>query len=124
VSRTSSVLACARLVRLALPAALLGGCGMTRALEGGPPVVRIETAGGTELGVNTDLGVLFMGRTRSAGHCKVTVFFGGTPVVENSTIETIHGGLCQARLQIQSPAAPKRTRISAPTSTGCRWMTR
>jgi hypothetical protein len=46
-----------------------------------------------------------MGRTRSAGHAKETVYFGATPVVENSTMETIGGGLCHARLQIQSPSA-------------------
>lgn len=90
----------------ALLLACLSACGIQRPEDGGPPVVAIETPGGTELGVNTDLGILFAGRTSQAGPCKLTVFFGATPVVENGEIQELRGGLYQTRTVARTASAP------------------
>lgn len=94
-------------VRLALLVVVpLLACGIQRPEDGGPPVVAIETPGGMELGVNTDLGILFAGRTSQAGPCKLTVFFGATPVVENGEISELRGGLCHTRTIARTASAP------------------
>jgi hypothetical protein len=79
---------------------------MTRPDNGGPPVVLVETPGGHELGVSTENGVLFLGRTSRGGPCKVTVFFGRTAVIENGTVTPIPGGFCRTNLAIHAPFVP------------------
>lgn len=50
------------------------------------PVMRIETRGGSELGVGTDEGILFLGRTAQAGPCRIHYWLGPTPLVEDGVI--------------------------------------
>lgn len=44
------------------------------------PVALVETTGGLELAATTEFGVLLLGRTATAGPCRVHYFLGPTPV--------------------------------------------
>lgn len=83
---------------------LLSGCRGTRALV--DPIVEVRTAGGTELGVSTDYGVVFLGRTAQAGPVEITAWFGDGPSIEDSTIEPIDDGVYTAEVEIELPSVP------------------
>jgi len=83
---------------------LLSGCRGTRALV--DPIVEVRTAGGTELGVSTDYGVVFLGRTAQAGPVEITAWFGDGPSIEDSTIEPIEDGIYTAEVEIELPSVP------------------
>lgn len=83
---------------------LLGACRGTR--NAVDPVVEILTSGGRELGVTTDYGIVFLGRTAQAGEIEVTAWYGDGPSIEPSTIEPIQGGLYTAETEILLPAVP------------------
>ncbi len=97
-------------MRLPLHAALallllaLASCRGTRSLV--DPVVEVRTAGGTELGVSTDYGVVFLGRTSQAGPVEITAWFGDGPSIEDSTIEPIEDGIFTAEVEIELPSVP------------------
>ncbi|MCB9915351.1 MAG: hypothetical protein H6828_09400 [Planctomycetes bacterium] len=84
--------------------ALLTSCYGTRNLV--DPVVQIDTVGGRELGVTTDYGVVFLGRTARAGEVEVTAWFGDGPSVEPSVIEPVGGTIYTAETEIALPAVP------------------
>ena len=86
---------------LTLLLALCAACTGTRRLV--DPVLVIETEEGRELGVSTDYGIVFLGRTAQAGRIDVTVWFGDGPSVEAATIEPIGGGLYTAETEIRLP---------------------
>jgi len=93
------------LLLLALPLPLLASaCRGTRNLV--DPVVQIHTAGGNELGVTTDYGIVFLGRTAEAGEIEITAWFGDGPSIEPSSIEPIGGGLYTAETEILLPSVP------------------
>ena len=95
------------LLVLALSFPLLGSsCSGTRNLV--DPVVQIHTPGGNELGVTTDYGIVFLGRTASAGDIEITAWFGDGPSIEPSSVEPIGGG-----------STPPRRRSSCPRSRSC-----
>lgn len=83
---------------------LAAGCTGTR--NEVDPIVQIMTTGGTELGVTTDYGIVFLGRTAQAGEIEVTAWFGDGPSIEDSTIEPIEGGLFTAETEILLPQVP------------------
>jgi hypothetical protein len=83
---------------------LLGACRGTR--HAVDPVVEILTSGGRELGVTTDYGIVFLGRTAQAGEIEITAWYGDGPSVEPSTIEPLNGGLFTAETEILLPAVP------------------
>ncbi len=70
------------------------------------PVVQIRTPGGEELGVTTDYGIVFLGRTVRAGDIEITAWFGDGPSIEGSTVEPIGGGIYTAETEIVLPAVP------------------
>jgi len=83
-----------------LPA--LHGCGnTTRNLQ--DPTIEIRTSGGTELGVSTDYGLLFLGRTARSGEIEITAWFGNGPSIEPSVVEPLGGGLYTAQTEIRLP---------------------
>jgi hypothetical protein len=92
----------------ALPCAaalfLAASCVGTHKLQ--DPTVVIQTGGGTELGVSTDYGVVFLGRSGSSGSVEVTAWFGDGPSIEPSVIEPIGGGLFTAETEIRLPSVP------------------
>lgn len=102
--RLQAHLPTARLLLVAVLLPLLGSCYGTRNLI--DPVVQIETAGGRELGVTTDYGIVFLGRTARAGEVEVTAWFGDGPSIEPSTIEPIGGTIYTAETEILLPAVP------------------
>jgi hypothetical protein len=80
---------------------LLGGCTGVRTLA--DPTVVIETSGGRELGVSTEYGIAFLGRTAQAGSVEVTAWFGDGPQTESSAVEPIGGGIFTAETEIRLP---------------------
>ena len=83
---------------------LLASCAGTRTLA--DPTLLIQTEGGRELGVSTEYGVVFLGRTASAGDVDMTVWFGDGPSIEKSAIEPLGGDLFTAETEIRLPSVP------------------
>ena len=79
--------------------AALASCSGTRKII--DPVVRIRTAGGSELGVSTEHGVVFLGTTAERGEVEVEAYFGDGPSIESSVIEPVGGGLFTAEMDIK-----------------------
>ncbi len=88
---------------LALALALTA-CTGTRKLT--DPVVGIMTDRGMELGVSTEFGVVFLGKTADRGPVIVEAFFGDGPSMEQSVIEPVGGGLYTADMEIRLPHVP------------------
>ena len=84
-------------------AALLAGCKASRKLA--DPILVIETDGGRELGVSTEFGVVFLGRTARSGPVIISATFGDGPGIESSVIEPLGGGLYTAETEIRLPVA-------------------
>lgn len=70
------------------------------------PTVTIETNGGAELGVSTDYGIVFLGRTARSGPARVTAWFGDGPNIEKTVIEPVGGGIFTAETEIRLPRIP------------------
>jgi hypothetical protein len=83
---------------------LFASCVGTRTLA--DPTLVIRTDNGTELGVSTDYGVIFLGRTASSGMIDMTVWFGDGPSIEKSAIEPLGGALFTAETEIRLPNVP------------------
>jgi hypothetical protein len=74
--------------------------------KGVDPTLRILGEGGTELGVSTQYGVLFLGRYTSAGPVEVEAVFGDGPSIEYTVIDPVGGGLYTATTNIRLPSVP------------------
>jgi hypothetical protein len=70
------------------------------------PVVVIRTPGGTELGVTTDEGVFFLGRTAQEGPAKVLYWLGDSPLVESGEVRRRGGSIYEVLLDVDLPAVP------------------
>jgi hypothetical protein len=68
------------------------------------PTVVIRGPGGSELGVSTDYGLVFLGRTAQAGPIEVTSWFGDGPSIESTVVEPVGGGLYTAETEIRLPS--------------------
>ncbi|MSR60974.1 MAG: hypothetical protein EXS08_00810 [Planctomycetes bacterium] len=68
------------------------------------PVVIVHGAGGDELGVSTDYGVLFLGRTAQSGRVEFTAWFGDGPAREEGVIEAFGGGVYATEAEILLPS--------------------
>lgn len=84
--------------------ALVSSCVGTRNLQ--DPVVVIETRGGTEMGVSTNYGIVFLGATARSGPIEVTAWFGDGPSIESTVIEPVGGGIYTAETEIRIPSVP------------------
>lgn len=82
-------------------AALATSCVGSRTLT--DPTLEMRTPHGSELGVSTDYGVVFLGRTAQSGSVEITAWFGDGPSIESSVIEPIGGGLYTAETEIRLP---------------------
>ena len=93
---------------LALGAALLSvlgaSCAGTHRLA--DPTLRMNTTGGSELGVSTEYGVVFLGSTAQAGDVQVMAWYGDGPSIEDAVIEPIGGRLYTAETEIRLPSVP------------------
>jgi hypothetical protein len=86
----------------AIVAALATSCIGTRTLA--DPTLQIRTDRGSELGVSTDYGVVFLGRTAQAGPIEITAVYGDGSNIESSVIEPLGGGLFTAETEIRLPS--------------------
>lgn len=85
----------------AVLALLATSCTVTRNYA--DATVTLHTSGGTELGVSTPGGVVFLGNTARSGEVDMTVWFGDGPSIEASIIEPIGNGLYLAQGEIRFP---------------------
>jgi len=82
------------------------------------PVLEVRGAdGASELGVSTDFGVVFLGRTARSGPVEVTAWFGDGPSIEFSVVEPLGGGLFTAEPQIRLPRVPMSFTTPTPGQT-------
>lgn len=93
-------------------------CTGTRLLSN--PTVQLQTEGGQELGVSTEYGVVFLGRTARSGDVEVTAWFGDGPSIEPSVIEPVGGGLYTAEMEIRLPDV--RLRFEEPMPGDRLWV--
>ena len=77
-------------------------------------MVRIQTAGGTELGVSTTDGILFLGTTARRGRAHVLLFYGDIPYEETGRIRPAGGGLYRLELEVRHQGVPIAVRWPEP----------
>jgi hypothetical protein len=70
------------------------------------PTVVIHGPGGSELGVSTEYGIVFLGRGARGGSVPVEVWFADGMSLEDCLVEPIGGGLYTAEAEIILPTAP------------------
>ncbi|MCE9593930.1 MAG: hypothetical protein K8S98_07035 [Planctomycetes bacterium] len=87
----------------------LASCIGTRELV--DPVLEIRTDKGSELGVATNYGVIFLGRTVQMGEIEITAWYGDGPSVELAVVEPIGHGLYTAEPEIRVPNVPLSFRV-------------
>lgn len=86
---------------------LLGSCALLRSDPfAQDPTVVIESDDGSELGLVTDYGIVFLGRTRRAGDIHVRSWFADGPNLETTAVEPIGGGLYTAETEIRLANMP------------------
>jgi hypothetical protein len=90
-----------------LPILLLAGAaGCTGIRTLSDPTLIVQTSAGTELGVSTDYGIVFLGRTAQSGRVHITAWFGDGPQTESSVIEPVGSGVFTAETEIRLPDVP------------------
>ena len=70
------------------------------------PVVVVHGAAGDELGVSTDYGVVFLGRTAQSGRIEFTAWFGDGPAREEGLVEAVGAGIYFTESEILLPSVP------------------
>ena len=92
-------------IQAALLIALLAtACQGTRKLA--DPLIEVRGPDATELGVATDYGLVFLGRSARSGPIDVTAWFGDGPSTEQAVVEPLGGGLFTAEPEIRFPRVP------------------
>jgi hypothetical protein len=86
---------------LVLASAALASCKGSRVLAN--PTLSLRTSGGRELGVATEYGVVFLGRTAQSGRIEIEAWYGDGPNIEPAVIEPIGAGLFTAETEIRMP---------------------
>jgi hypothetical protein len=103
IAATASRSARARIALIVmLVCASMTSCIGTRTLS--DPTLQIRTDRGYELGVSTDYGVVFLGRTAQSGPIEITAVFGDGPNIESSVIEPLGGEIFTAETEIRLPS--------------------
>ena len=88
----------------ALGLLLLVSCAGTHRLS--DPTLVLSTSEGTELGVSTEYGVVFLGHTARSGDVEITAWYGDGPSIESTVIEPINTQLFTAETEIRLPSVP------------------
>jgi len=99
------------MTRLPVPALLaaalaLGACATvleTSSRQTVDPIVVVHGAGGDELAVSTEYGVVFLGRTVQNGRTEFTAFFGDGPAREEGQVQALGNGLYTTDAEILLP---------------------
>lgn len=86
----------------ALLAALAASCLSSKKIL--DPTILVHSPDGTELGVSTEYGTVFLGRYARGGEIDLTAWFGDGPSLEASVVEPIGAGLFTAETEIALPA--------------------
>lgn len=68
------------------------------------PTVEVRGRAGNELGVGTEYGVVFLGRSAQSGEIDVTAWYGDGPSIEAALVESLGGGVYLASTEIRVPA--------------------
>lgn len=68
------------------------------------PVALVETTGGVELGATTEFGVLTLGRSATAGPCRVHYFLGPTPMVDDGELAPASATFTRADIDLKTMA--------------------
>lgn len=94
-------------ILLALP--LLAACQIKTTIESTArvtvdPVVVVHGQDGNELGVATEYGVVFLGRTARSGRVEFTAFYGDGPSREAGLVVSMGGGLYATEGEIRLPS--------------------
>jgi len=92
-----------RLAVLALALPLVSCIGTRRLSD---PTVEVRSPAGKELGVSTNYGLVFLGRSGRSGEVEITAWFGDGPSIEASVVEPLGGGLYTAETEIKLPRVP------------------
>lgn len=105
------------LLRLLLPcmALLAAGCTGTRSAQN--PTLRVLSERGTELGVATVFGPVFLGRNTASGYVQIESVYGDGPSIESTVVEPVGGGLYTAETEIRLPEIPITFRKPRPGET-------
>lgn len=82
----------------------LASCAGTRKVAN--PTLSLRTSGGRELGVATEYGIVFLGRTAQSGRIEIEAWYGDGPNIEPAVIEPIGAGLYTAETEIVMPQVP------------------
>ncbi len=93
-------------------APLVTSCAGTRTLQN--PTLALRTSGGRELGVSTDYGIVFLGRTAQSGKVEIESWYGDGPNLEPAVIEPVGAGLFTAETEIRLPQVPLAFSEPAP----------
>jgi len=67
------------------------------------PVVVVHGQDGDELGVSTDYGIVFLGKTARSGRVEFTTWFGDGPAREEGLVESVGGGIYATTGEILLP---------------------
>jgi hypothetical protein len=93
---------------------LLAACKASRKLA--DPTLLLETDGGRELGVSTEHGIVFLGRSARSGPVSIVAVYGDGPGLEASVIEPLGGGIFTAETEIRLPVVPMTFKTPKPGS--------
>ncbi len=83
---------------------LCSSCLGTRFLA--DPMLVVSSESGRELGVATNDGVVFLGRTARSGEVEITAWFGDGASTEVAVVEPLGGGVFTAETEIRLPSVP------------------
>jgi len=82
----------------------LGSCAGVHTLS--DPTLVLQTRNGSELGVSTDYGVVFLGRTARSGDVEIMSWYGDGPNIESTVIEPINDQIYTAETEIRLASVP------------------
>jgi hypothetical protein len=83
-------------------------------------VALLETTGGVEYGATTEIGILSLGRTATAGPCRVHYFLGPTPLIESGKLHSTNSIFTEAEIDLKTQSA--RLLDRSPTSEDSLWV--
>jgi len=104
------------LVTLLLP---LGGCsswlfsGIPQ-VDRSRPVALVETTGGIEFGATTEFGILTLGRSATEGPCRVHLFLGPTPLIEDGSLAGTGSVFTRAQIGLHTQSVRALERSPGP----------
>lgn len=84
------------------------------------PVALLETTGGVEYAATTIIGILSLGRTATAGPCRVHYFLGPTPLIETGELHSTGSVFTEAEIDLKTQLV--RLLDRSPTTEDSLWV--